>query len=112
MGPLRLWRRALRFSPELMRLTCFIVLAVLTQTGCRARHESPPAPIAPVVAEPPLPKLAANDAAIALGNLDGQIKDLEAREDRSGKLAAVEMLAMRGQFLGCIADYDKALAIA
>lgn len=92
-----------------MRLTHLVFVAALS--ACRGKHDAAPPP-AKVVEEPPLPKLSANDATIALGNLDGQIKDLEARTDRNGGLAAIEMLSMRGQYLGCIADYEKASAIA
>src|SRR6476619_7664815 len=88
-------------------------LAILA-TSCRervARHEEkPPVVVAP---EPPLPKVAANDPGIALGNFEGQIKGLEERgNDRAARLSLIEMLSARGQYLGRIADYEKALAIS
>jgi tetratricopeptide (TPR) repeat protein len=54
---------------------------------------------------------------IALGNLQAQI-DAQAREARGGRVDArvqaelVELLLLRGQVLGCIADYERAEARA
>jgi tetratricopeptide (TPR) repeat protein len=88
-------------------------MAILA-TSCRertVRHDDKPAPAASV--EPALPKLVANDPGIALGNLEGQLKGLEERGgDRAAKLSLIELLSAHGQYLGRIADYEKALAIA
>jgi tetratricopeptide (TPR) repeat protein len=94
----------------------FILLTMaMLATSCReraARHEEKP--LAKVAApEPALPPISANDPGIALGNFDGQIKGLEERaNDRAARLSLVDMLSARGQYLGRIADYEKALTIA
>lgn len=99
-----------RFHP--MR---FILLSMaLLTTSCRektARHDEPAKVV--VAPEPPLAPISANDPGIALGNFEGQIKGLEERgNDRAARLSLVEMLSARGQYLGRIADYEKALAIS
>jgi tetratricopeptide (TPR) repeat protein len=93
----------------------FILLSMaMLAISCRGRapsHEERPKVV--VSPEPALSVLGANDPGIALGNLDGQIEGLEARgNDRAARLSLVEMLSARGQYLGRIADYEKALAIA
>ncbi len=61
-------------------------------------------------------ELPTTDGALALGNLDAEIAGLErdvAKDpslDRAGAL--VEGLASRGQFLGRLADYERAAALA
>jgi tetratricopeptide (TPR) repeat protein len=60
-----------------------------------------------------LPRLVATDGAIAVNNLDGQIDSLDNRAaERSSRRSLVELLLSRGQFLGRIADYERAATIA
>src|SRR5438270_548608 len=89
----------------------------------KAQVELPPPPIAP---EPPPPNKSpltlgeypTTDGAIAVGNLEAQVSGLEkvvARNPKAGAEAAVTLVAAylsRAQYLGKLADYDRAEEIA
>jgi tetratricopeptide (TPR) repeat protein len=71
------------------------------------------APRAPVEREAP----SATSGEIAIGNLDAQVRSYEARvarapDDGELRAALVERLITRGGILGCVADYERAEAIA
>lgn len=95
------------------RLT--IAIAALTLlAGCRARTHgaTPAAPETAHAAESPLPHLSANDGSVAIDNLNAQIASAESRlADRNARLSLVDLLSARGQFLGRIADYERAAEI-
>src|SRR5882724_4447107 len=105
-----------------------VVAAMLLVAACRsdksplasqgARGPVPRESAGPAVPASPLTpaELPTTDGAIALGNLDAEITGLErdvAKDpslDRVGAL--VEDLAARGQFLGRLADYERAAVLA
>jgi len=90
----------------------FVVLAWLGSRQKMDRHGAAPVAASATAEEPPLPRLAANDGDIALGNLDAQIDSLEKRQlDRSDRIALAERLQTRGQLTGCAADYERADAL-
>jgi hypothetical protein len=95
-------------------------LLLVALAACRSQ---PPSTTAQPDAAPPMrapldpTQLPTTDGAIAVGNFEAQIADLEARTARgtadAAQLAAlVDALTTRGQFLGRLADYDRALSIA
>src|SRR5258706_6534070 len=111
-----------------VRARIHVVAAILLAAACRseksplasqgARGPVPGVSAAPPPAESPMTQaeLPTTDGALALGNLDAEIAGLErdvAKDpslDRAGAL--VEGLASRGQFLGRLADYERAAALA
>ncbi len=101
--------------------------------GCREKEAPPASADAGGVSFSPLARsspagsplsqaeLPTTDGAIAVGNLNGQINSVEraiaerdARKEPAGEFVAkaVALLSMRGQFLGRLADYDRADALA
>ena len=101
-------------------VACSLVLASGALVSCKER-KSAPTPTAAVSSgaassvapEPPLPKLTATSGGIAIGNLDAEIESIEKRQiDRSGREGLIELLSARGQYLGRIADYERASEIA
>ena len=102
------------------RIHCLLIISLAATAACRSRR-SPQAttasattsPAAQPAREPPLPPLVATSAAIAINNLDGQIEMLEKRSaERSTRQSLIELLLSRGQFLGRIADYERAAEVA
>src|SRR5438128_768262 len=98
------------------------LLALIVLPACRRSPPSPaPSPSPSPIAQPrqkssPLMELATTDPGIALGNLEAQIaaqEHLLAADPRArAPLAAlVSLLAMRGQYLRHLADYDQAQAL-
>lgn len=94
------------------------VLAICLLTACRS------GPVVSSSASPPIRRsplslvaLRTTDGGLALDNLQGQI-DGEERLGRYGSLTTTqtagiaELVAMRGQFLGRIADYERSDALA
>ena len=104
-----------------MSVRGWTILALLLVAACR---DTPPAPqsaggVRPASQRSPLSQneLRTTDGAIALGNLQAQI-DGEERlaTDRpltlKQRAGIAELIAMRGQFLGSIADYERAEVLA
>jgi tetratricopeptide (TPR) repeat protein len=61
--------------------------------------------------------VATTNGSIALANLEAQVASLEAqmaagRLAVAGQASLVELVLLRGHLLGCIADYERALALA
>jgi tetratricopeptide (TPR) repeat protein len=91
-----------------------LVAALLLAGACRSRPHSasvgsPPAPA--------LPRLHATSGALALRNLDAEISSLDERAkkrpvERAERRSLIELLLSRGQCIGCIADYQRAAAVA
>jgi tetratricopeptide (TPR) repeat protein len=108
-----MWRYLRRSGWGVLLLVCLITApaqppASQSQGSVVAGETKSP----PSQAEPPT-----TDGALALGNLEAQIA-AEERLARYGRLTVsqratiVELLIMRGQFLGRIADYERAEALA
>lgn len=63
------------------------------------------------------PPIRTTDGAIAIVNLQAQVESLQ-RQAALGRLTSgqgaglVDLLTLRGQILGCIADYERAVALA
>ncbi len=87
-----------------------LAVALLLVAACRPAAE-------PVALAPPPLKPATTDPGIAVGNLDQGIASIEAVVAR-GQASVheisglIDQVSMRGQFLGRIADYEKADALA
>ena len=99
-----------------MRWWVLASLALLSGRACTRKAPSDRgAPSRDLVEAPPRPRTTSSD--IALGNLDAQIRGREAIVDRDPNDVAaarqlVDLLLLRGQFRGSIADYERADAIA
>ena len=106
----------MRLAIVVANVAALALLAV--PSACRSRNDahttsSASASMREPTPEPPLPRLVATDGAIAVNNMDAQIESLEKRSaERSSRRGLVEMLLSRGQFLGRIADYERAATIA
>jgi tetratricopeptide (TPR) repeat protein len=97
------------------RVFFVIVGAIVVAAALLHGTRQPPlssVPASAAVEVPPLPRLAANDGVIALENLDAQIESLEKRAGgTSEQISLAERLQTRGQFTGCVADYERADAL-
>lgn len=90
-------------------------------TACKSRSRSSTSPtttavsvavvIVDAAAPPTLPPLTATSPSIALGNLDAQIDSAE-KQGPTARGLLVELLLSRGQYVGRIADYERASSIA
>ena len=107
---------------RIVRVLVIAVAIVSTSSACRSRRDAPssrasssqpPTTNVEHTVVPPLPSLSATSGGLALDNLDAQIDSFEKRQaDRSVRAGLVELLLSRGQFLGKIADYERAASIA
>jgi tetratricopeptide (TPR) repeat protein len=97
------------------------ILALLLLVACRDTPSAPESAGGPTAFSRKAPisrtELSTTDGAIALGNLQAQIdgeERLAANRPLTLKQRAgiAELIAMRGQFLGRIADYERAEALA
>src|SRR5437763_5277032 len=104
-----------------MRLSACIVLVLLCLSACNGTPSTSQKAAGTVPSAAPSPlsqtELRTTDGAIALGNLEAQI----AGEERlasygpltiSQRAGIAELIAMRGQFLGRVVDYERAEDIA
>lgn len=90
-----------------------VVAALLLSLGCQARHSAPPREAATASAPSVTPRT--TDPAIALSNLNETIaareRELATTTDRRRAFDLQNLILMRGQFLGRVADLERALAL-
>jgi tetratricopeptide (TPR) repeat protein len=105
-----------------MRFRALLLLALAASSSCKNAGDAPgsradggPASHDPL-GPPSQSELATTDGAIALGNLDAQINYFESairsRPDVAPNPQLVPLLANRSQYLGRVADAERAAAIA
>jgi len=105
-----------------LRLSCTasVLSAALLAVGCKSKAAPPTTVDASAAANPEAilaPLTSTTDGDIAIGNLDAVIGGHEQRIkaqpwDPGLRAGLVELLLTRGQFLGTIADYERASQIA
>ena len=98
-----------------LNLPACAVVALLCTLGCQPDAGGTAADAA--AAEPPVAALRTTDGAIALGNLDAQVRGLERLAQGGPQAAAaqrqlVDLLGARAQYRAGVADRSRALALA